>query len=295
MEARRRLWLIGGTQESRWLARAMLVQLQTLALPRALSPLLVSVTTETARHLYPDSIGISLWVGRLRPEDSDAFIDDQRVGAILDMSHPFATEISQRAIALARHHRLPYLRYERPAAPPPDAGPDWQDRLGRPGNIVLPQLSAVLTGPYLCNERTLLTLGYRALSQFRTVQDQGTLYVRILPSLTALTAALEAGFPPNRILACRPPFSQSFEKALWQQWQITQVVTKAAGSGSQETQKMRLAAELGIRLIRLARPSISYPIQTGCLRTAMKFALQFCVKQAACNPLGEVPPAYFCH
>ncbi|MEO1300350.1 MAG: precorrin-6A/cobalt-precorrin-6A reductase [Cyanobacteria bacterium J06636_16] len=131
----------------------------------------------------------------------------------------------------------------------------------------------MFSGGYLPRERTLLTLGYRWLADFASWQSQGTLFARILPSQTALAAALAAGFSSERIIALRPPISNSLERALWQQWHITQVVTKASGKAGGEDQKQAIAAELGIRLIRISRPVITYPAQTNCLETAVQFGL----------------------
>ncbi len=273
MEARRRLWLIGGTQESRHLVTALLANLPDRAEGQP-SPLLISMTTDNARALYPDALADDLWIGQLTPDHGDRWIQQYNIAAILDASHPFATAISKLAIALAQRHQLPYLRYERPPVSHPAL--TWRDRQGRPGNITLPTVADVLTGAYLAQERTLLTLGYRALAAFVPWQSHGTLYVRILPSVPALTAALAAGFTSDRIIALRPPISDACEKALWQQWQLTQVITKASGAAGGEARKQAIAADLGIRLIRIARPAITYPAHTHTLATALQFAIQQC-------------------
>lgn len=264
----KRLWLIGGTQESRFIVAQILTHAATDAVPS----LLISVTTEAARQLYPQHPSITVWVGKLLPKQADSFISDHHVGAILDASHPFARAISQLAIALAQRHQLPYLRYERPQVGNDQTESPRLDAARRPGNIILPNLEALLAGPYLAQERTLLTLGYRMLAGFASWQSQAHLCVRILPSQTALAAALDAGFTPDRIVALRPPISAALEKSLWQQWQITQVVTKASGRAGGEDQKQAIAAELGIRLIRLARPVVIYPRQTSQLDEAVEFA-----------------------
>ncbi|NER83390.1 MAG: precorrin-6A/cobalt-precorrin-6A reductase [Leptolyngbya sp. SIO1D8] len=189
----RRLWLVGGTQESRWLVQAISASVATTTPAALFHWPLVSVTTETARQLYPQETGCLVWVGRLTPEQGDAFITSHNIGAILDASHPFAKEISQLAIALAQRYNLPYLRYER-ASVSPSHEATWQDASGRSGNILLPQLTELFTENYLTRERTFLTLGYRLLSAFEPWQSQGVLFTRILPSSEALTAALAAGF-----------------------------------------------------------------------------------------------------
>lgn len=270
-----RLWLIGGTQESRWLIENLQGQALTAeAAEPGAARAIVSVTTEAARALYPAAWQSRLWVGKLQPSRGAQFVAEQGIGAILDMSHPFATQISQLAIALAQKLHLPYLRYERATVSSPVE--PWRDRQGRCGYVDLPDLDNLLTGNYLAGERTLLTLGYRMLSAFEPWQTRGTLFARILPSPTALQAALAAGFTPARLIALRPPISAACETALWQQWEISQVVTKSSGQAGGEAQKQAIAAALGVRLICLARPAIAYPAQTDSLDTALSFALRYC-------------------
>ncbi len=267
-----RLWLIGGTQESRQLVQQLLLRLPLNE--AAQSTCIVTVTTGAARSLYAPSSHLHIAVGQLSPTEAEAFLRTHRITAILDLSHPFATAISQLAIALAQQYQLPYLRYERAAILPPAVS--WRDHQGRPGLVPVPHVSSLLTAEYLERDRTLLTLGYRQLAGFAPWQSRATLFARILPSPIALKTALDFGFTADRIIALRPPISAELEARLWQQWQITQIVTKASGRPGGQDQKQTLAAHLGIRLLQIQRPAIAYPTQTDDLDTAVRFALRYC-------------------
>lgn len=265
------LWLIGGTQESRQLVQQWV---QTLPPHALLQPhCIITVTTAAARALYLPVPQLRVQVGQLTAAQIDDFVHHHRIGAILDMSHPFATAISQLAIALAQQRQLPYLRYERPIVSVSQAA--WHDQQGRPGMVGVSQLQDVLTPELLERDRTLLTLGYRQLSVWAPWQSRATLFARILPSPVALNAALQAGFTPDRLVALRPPISAALEQALWQQWQITQIVTKASGQPGGQDYKQALAAAMGVRLIQIQRPAIAYPHQTDDLDTALQFALRY--------------------
>jgi precorrin-6A/cobalt-precorrin-6A reductase len=265
------LWLIGGTQESAALARALI--------PHQV-PCLVTVTTDAARSLYPIAPTLQIWVGSLHPKTIQAFIHDHSIHCILDASHPFAVEISQLAITIAQHHQIPYLRYERPDIQPsnpsnPSSLPTSSQVEWQSAPTPLPTPHSPLPIPHdLTGHRVLLTLGYRFLHHFQPWHDRATLFARILPSTTALEAALAAGFTPNRLIALRPPISAPLEKALWQQWQISTVITKASGAAGGEDIKRQVAQKLGVRLIVIDRPSIAYPQQTSSIATAVDFCLQ---------------------
>ena len=268
-----RIWLIGGTQESAQLA---------IALVNAAIPMVVTVTTEAARSLYPSSPLLRCQVGRLTAEDLPQFLQAEAIAAVLDASHPFAVAISELAIATATQLHLPYLRYERPSV-------SAACKSGASGIRLINSLDDLLHQNLLQDQRVLLTLGYRLLDRFRPWQSRSTLFARILPSVTALEAAIAAGFTPDRLIALRPPISADLERSLWQQWQISMVVTKASGAPGGEAVKRHLAEELSISLILLARPAIIYPQQTSDFKEAIEFSqtLLSCAKPSA----GGLPPA----
>jgi len=257
------IWLIGGTRESVQLARAI---------AQSNLPCVITVTTESARSLYPFTPMLQVWVGRLDEQQLEDFLQIHQIGCILDASHPFAVEVSKMAIAAAVSHKLPYLRYERPRL----------EESSKPNEIVLDSFETLLTGDYLKGQRVLLIVGYRPLEQFRSWQSYTVLFARILPSVTALEAALTADFTPDRLIALRPPVSADLEKALWQQWQISMVVSKASGMAGGEDVKRQVAAELGVTWVAIARPPVSYPQKTS----EMAIALEFCRQHYAS---GSIP------
>jgi precorrin-6A/cobalt-precorrin-6A reductase len=245
-----KIWLIGGTSESATLANAI---------ASAQIPCIISVTTDSAKSLYPSEFSLlKILVGKLDNHQISAFIQQQNIIAILDASHPYAVEISQLAIATSTEYHIPYLRYERPCYHAEDSQ-----------IIHLDSFETLLTGDYLTQQRVMLTLGYRNLARFKSWQDSSTLFVRILPSEVSLKAAFDADFTPNHIIAIRPPISPELEKALWKQWNISLVVTKASGVAGGEETKQKVESELGIKLIIIDRTLLNYPQQTSDLETAI--------------------------
>jgi precorrin-6A/cobalt-precorrin-6A reductase len=73
----------------------------------------------------------------------------------------------------------------------------------------------------------------------------------------------------------RPPISNDLEAALWRQWQISLVITKASGSAGGEDIKRKVAAELGVSLVVITRPDVAYPLQTSDLLEALEFCRKY--------------------
>lgn len=266
----KRVWLIGGTQESAMLA---------IALAQQNIALTITVTTESARSLYPTIHPHHIWVVVLTPKTLPHFLASQDIGTILDASHPFATGISELAIATAKEHHLPYIRYERPPMPL---------QQNSRNTTTVDRIAALFENDHLKTKRVLLTLGYRLLHHFKHWHDHATLFARILPSNAALNAARDAGFTSKQLIALRPPLSVALEKAIYQHWNISVVVTKASGTAGGEDIKQQVTSELGIKLITIARPTVAYPQKTSNVPDAVNFCLSH-VGQAA--PYSSFPSA----
>lgn len=250
------IWLIGGTSESGAIAHYLSTQNCSY---------IVTVTTDSARQLYPDSAQVR--VGPLDDKTVLAFMLQWQVAGILDASHPFAAEISRLAIAQSKSSGIAYLRYERPITAQPASA-----------QILLSKsLPELLNSRQLRHQRVLFSLGYRSLlavsTQLTALRKTSQLFIRVLPSLEALSGALSVGFSSKEIVALRPPVSPELEAALWQQWQISYVVAKASGRPGGEAVKHQIAKQLGITLVLIQRPDVSYPTQTDSIPLAIEFCM----------------------
>jgi len=252
---RLRIWLVGGTTES--------VDLANILVPYHL-PCIVTVISPSAQHHYPQSSELHVHTGALNPSTIESFLHDHHIAAILDASHPYATEISNLAMSVATHFQLPYLRFERSS---PSTGTSTNNGL----IIEVDSVSQLLQDKFLRQQRVLLTIGRTPLHRFRDWHGDSTLFARVLPQSQALQTALAAGFRCDRIIALQPPISFALEKALWQQWQISVVITKASGQPGGEPIKRQVAQALGVSLVIIKRPTLAYPQQTSDLQTALQF------------------------
>lgn len=253
MEKVAKLWLIGGTGDS-------VIVVEAIAAHQF--PCIVTVATSTAQSLYPHHAQIQVNVGKLDTVAIKEFCDQETIKGIVDASHPFAMRISQQVMDISKSLSIPYLRYERPSLTPNSQ------------TIYLDTFDELIIGDYLRDKRVLLTVGCQTLSKFKLWHQQTVLYARILPRSESLAMALKAGFSEHQLIALRPPITLELERALWQQWKINLVVTKASGKQGGEDIKRKVAEELGIPLIIIKRPSLNYPQQTEQLSDIIKFCHQ---------------------
>lgn len=237
------LWILAGTGEGPALAGALLQQGWRLR---------VSVVSQAAALAYRPLAqawpagALQLLVGAL---DGQVGIDAQlqrfaqagdRLVAVVDATHPFASGISHDLAQVCQQRPLPLLRLGREALP--------QD-----GATVLADLAA-LTAVDLRGQRLLLALGSRQLARARAASPGAVHHARVLPNPTALQLALAAGLAPQRLACLRPSPSFAVEEALLRHWGIEAILCRQSG-GLTEAGWRRLATTCGCRLLLLARPA----------------------------------------
>ena len=94
------IWIIGGTSEARKLVDNI----------KDLNNFIVTVATESGREFIDTD---NLVVGRMSYEDMEEFIDENRIEAIVDLTHPFAKVVSANAKKIANSKKIYYIRYTR--------------------------------------------------------------------------------------------------------------------------------------------------------------------------------------
>ena len=157
------------------------------------------------------------------------------ITAIIDATHPFATQISANAVAAAHVTDTPITRINRP---PWKQAPDetWIDV-----PTVETAAKALPVGA-----RAFLATGRGSQDAFVVRQD--------------IWCALRLIDPPNTMypgngeyIVSRPPFDVSSEIALFKLLGITHLVVKNAGGGAART-KLTAAANLNIPIVIVSRP-----------------------------------------
>ena len=234
-------WVFSGTSDGNALAREI-----AAAGHRTVVSSASEYGAELAGQACPGATSIA---GRLGIERRRELLRESRARAIVDATHPYAAEISQQLIALARELDLPYLRYERPSATSLRGAQ-------RAASIEDAAQLAMQHG-----KRIFLATGSKDLARF--AQAPGAAghqwFVRLAPDPQHLQRAIDAGISRSHIVAMQGPFSQMANETLWRDWVIDCVVTKDSGDAGGYHTKAAAAAALGIALIVVDRPSPDYP------------------------------------
>lgn len=100
----KRILIFSGTTEGRRLAEV---------LAKADIPAIVCVATEYGKQVMQPLPSIVLHQGRMNRQEMRQFMEEEELFAVVDATHPFATEVSENIKESAKAQKIPYLRLQR--------------------------------------------------------------------------------------------------------------------------------------------------------------------------------------
>lgn len=227
-----KIFLFGGTAEGHLLAER---------LAEAGNFVTCAVATEYGQAVLEPRDNLTVLVGRLTAGEMAERLEGFDV--VVDATHPYADKVSENIRAAAAETATPYYRLLRPreeaedvlwADSPADAAAKLQNL---PGNV-------------------LLTTGSKDLKTFTAVKDYPSrLFVRVLPSVESLTAALSLGYPASHVICMQGPFPRALNQAMVEAVGAKVLVTKDTGKAGGFLEKAEAARAAGAKLLVIRRPT----------------------------------------
>lgn len=259
------IWVIAGTGDSFQIINK---------LQETNKDLIATVVTEYGQKILAD-IGIKVIRKRLNKNDMKRLIREYDIDLIIDATHPFASNVSKKAITVSKKLEIEYLRYERQEL----------DLTNYPVDYILSvngyQEAAEKASQF---ERIFLTIGSNNLDYFIEKIDNWVdrLIARILPDWKFVKKARRMGFTPVNLLAMQGPFSYRLNRVLLEDYRADVLVTKASGNmGGLET-KLKAACDLEVPVIVIKRPVLNYPVVLSDINQL----INYCSKEKGDNDGG---------
>ena len=168
------------------------------------------------------------------------YLEQHRVDALVDATHPFAATISANAAAAAAAAAVPRLAVLRPA---------WEEM---PGDqwIRVPDMQGAAAALGQEPRSVFLTVGRKDLAPFRAAPQHRYIVRSVDPP------AAEFLPPDADVITARGPFAVADEARLLRQHCIDMIVTKNSG-GSATVAKLVAARQHGLPVVMVERPPVS--------------------------------------
>jgi precorrin-6A/cobalt-precorrin-6A reductase len=234
-----RVLVLGGTTEGRALAAAC-------ADVPGIEPISSLAGRTTAPLLPRGAVRIGGFGGA---EGLATYLRDERIGAVVDATHPFASAISANAAAATSTTGVPLLALRRPG---------WTEQPGdRWHRVPTPAAAAAVVARL--GRRVLLTTGRQSIAAFAGVDGCWFLARSVEPPAPPVPARLE-------VLLDRGPFTLEGERALLAAHRIDVLVSKDSGGAAA---KLVAARERGIPVLLVDRPAGPPAETVGTVAEAM--------------------------
>lgn len=212
----------------------------------------VHVATEYGQIVMPQLDRVNVHVGRL---DANEMYEAARNGyaAVVDATHPFATEVSANIRKSLETLDVPYIRLARKMNIVTDTaqeneGGNTGSRNSGNGHVrYFADYESCAAALESTDGNILLTTGSKELGIFcNDGKLCERLYVRVLPGQDNIALCEAAGIRGKQIIAMQGPFSTEMNTALINQFSIKYLVTKASGEHSGFAEKLEAARNCGI-------------------------------------------------
>lgn len=232
------IWVIGGTKDSRDFIESFPFK----------ERLIVTTATEYGGKLLENISKIRVFSKRMNLDEINEFIKLEKIKKIVDLSHPYAVEISKNAMEAALKYNIEYVRFERESLEEED------------GVIYFNDLLKMIAYLEKIKGNILVTLGSNNLDKFKELSNLSNIYFRILPKWDMVKKAEENGILPKNIIAMQGPFSKELNIAMMKQLNIKYLVSKKGGNTGGEQEKIDATKEIGAVSLFLSKPIVEYPI-----------------------------------
>lgn len=200
---------------------------------------IVCVATEYGEMVLQPHPLVTVHCGRMNLEEMQRFFLEKQVRAVVDATHPYASQVKKNIRAAVEEQEMPYLRLRR--EDDDGDGSETGDRVR-----YFSSHQACASALMQTEGRILLTTGSSHLEEYCSQPElRERLYVRVLPGLESIRLCMEQNLCGKQILALQGPFSVELNEAIMRQYRIACVVTKKSGGAGGYPQKLEAARRVG--------------------------------------------------
>lgn len=186
----------------------------------------------------------------LTSEELVGVIKTNDIDILVDATHPFAANATYNAIKSSKTAGIKYLRFERP-----------EENFKK--NNFIHEVSSFEEAALKTSElikgmqgNILHLAGVSTLKHITESVDLNRIFARVLPSIVSIKKCLDLGLKQESIIAMQGVFSKKFNKALFEEYDVSLIITKESGETGGTKSKIDAALESGVHVILVTRPKI---------------------------------------
>lgn len=222
------IWIIGGTCEAVELAEKI----------KGKHKYIITAATESEKEFIDNE---SLVVCRMDEKAMEDFIKRNSIKLVVDVSHPYAFDVTKNAKEASYKCNIEYIRYVR------------RKTADTKGFICLDSVQDCLKFLKTVNGCVFFTTGSKNIREFESVRGKNRFIYRVLPSTESIKQCLDNNVKMKDIIASLGPYSEDFNAAMFKEYGAKYVVMKDSGVQGGTDEKIRACRILNIKAVIIGR------------------------------------------
>lgn len=225
------IWIIGGTTESTILISKIKGRLKYI----------ISVATYSGSEVIDDE-DENVVVSRMNYDAMLQFIKIHNIETVIDMSHPYAIEVSENARFACHKLNIKYLRFAR-------------EKTEFKNVIYVNSISECTDFLKTVKGHVLFTTGIKNIKDFESIKDKEKhrFIYRVLPTIFSIQECVNNNIKMKDIIGMLGPFSMELNISLFKEYKADYVVMKDSGSAGGTPEKIEACFNYGITPIVIGR------------------------------------------
>jgi precorrin-6A/cobalt-precorrin-6A reductase len=221
------IWIIGGTSE----AKHLISQL------RGKREFVATVATYSGAEVLQGQEAV---IGRMDYDAMLQFIKGKAIDTVVDMSHPYATEVSENAKAASAATGAAYIRFVRKSSAMVDC-------------IFVESVEKCASYLEKVKGCIFFTTGIKNIRDFEGVKGTNRFVYRVLPSIFSIQECVQFNIRMEDIIAILGPVSEDMNYQMFKDYKAEYVVLKDSGKEGGTLDKINACKRLGITPIVILR------------------------------------------
>lgn len=224
------IWIIGGTSETGDFIEKIEGKIDYI----------VTVATYAGMEVLK---GKNVMVKRLVYEEMLELIKDNRIEKIVDLTHPYAVEVSKNAQQAASETDVEYIRYVRAKA----ESEIYHDIIRVDGIDQCAEYLENIEGT------VFFTTGSKNIPDFEKIKGKNRFIYRVLPSVFSIEECRSSDIALKDIVALLGPFSVELNMAIFKNYEVDLVVMKDSGTRGRTEEKLIACKKMNIKALMIGR------------------------------------------
>jgi precorrin-6A/cobalt-precorrin-6A reductase len=221
------IWIVGGTSEGEYFSEKL-----------GSVPHILTLGTEEGETYYNNPHSLFM---RMDEQKMEEFIKDKKIDMTVDLSHPFAVEVSENARKASESLKIPYYRYERDTT--------------KPGKhtVVFKNYEEAFNYLKTWSGTLFVTTGSNKVSELEDARGENRFIYRILPMVKSIEKLSNLGIKLEDTVAMVGPFSVKLNEEMIKFFDADAMLMKDSGKAGGTEEKIEACENTGITSFLIAR------------------------------------------